>query len=167
MFVTLPKPDQEILRGAFARFPSGVAALTATVDGEQIGMVASSFSVGASFDPPMVMFAVKKSSNTWPILRRARRIGVSILGDAHDRICRQLASRSGDRFAGIDLRHGESGAILIVDAALWMECEIVSETPAGDHAIVVLEVKGVHFESHIEPLIFHGSTFRQLGASAH
>lgn len=166
MAAALSLPAKNILRTAFARFPSGIAALTATVDGVPVGMVASSFSVGTSFEPPMVMFAVQSSSNTWPILSAAPLIGVSILGHSHRDIVNQLASCNLDRFAGLNLHHADSGAILIEDAALWMECSIVSQAPAGDHLIVVLEVTGVHFESTVEPLIYHGSTFRRLAATA-
>jgi flavin reductase (DIM6/NTAB) family NADH-FMN oxidoreductase RutF len=154
------------LRHAFARFPSGVAALAATVDGAQTGLVASSFTVGVSQDPPLVLFAVQNSSSTWPVLRAADRIGVSILADSHSVICRQLASKSGDRFAGLDLHHREGGAILIGGATLSMDCSVISETPAGDHAVVLLQVHDIHYTADIEPLVFHGSTFRQLAAAS-
>jgi flavin reductase (DIM6/NTAB) family NADH-FMN oxidoreductase RutF len=67
------------LRQAFGRFPSGIAALCAQIDGTPNGIVASSFTVGVSMEPPLVMFAVQNTSRTWPVLRGADRIGVSIL----------------------------------------------------------------------------------------
>ena len=56
--------DFSTLRDAFSRFPSGVAALSAVVDGVKTGMVASSFNVGISLEPPLVMFAAQNSSTT-------------------------------------------------------------------------------------------------------
>lgn len=162
MAIELNEPEPALMKSAFGRFPSGVAALAATINGEKVGLVASSFSVGVSFEPPMVMFSVQNSSTTWPLLRTADAIGVSILADAHNAICYQLASRSRDRFAGVDVHTSESGAVFIPDSALWMECRIVSEIAAGDHTVIVLEVARVSFESHIEPLVYHGAAFKQL-----
>ncbi|ROQ39998.1 flavin reductase (DIM6/NTAB) family NADH-FMN oxidoreductase RutF [Frondihabitans sp. PhB188] len=147
---------------AFGSFPSGVAALAAEVDGVRVGMVSSSFSVGVSFDPPMVMFSVQNSSTTWPILKQAGRIGISILGSAHDEACYQLSSRSRDRFAGLDLHEPESGAIFVNDATVWLECVVRSEIPAGDHHVVVLEVTSLRVGDQTEPLVYHGTRFRRL-----
>lgn len=154
--------DPGALRQAFSRFPSGVAALCARVDGNPVGLVASSFTVGVSLEPPLVMFAVQNTSNTWPVLRTAGRIGVSILADGHSAVCRQLASRQGDRFAGVDMVPYGEEAILVGGATLSMECTIVSETPAGDHAVVILQVHNIGYMPESEPLVFHGSAFRQL-----
>jgi flavin reductase (DIM6/NTAB) family NADH-FMN oxidoreductase RutF len=152
------------VKSAFGAFPSGVAALCAEVDGVKVGMVASSFSVGVSFAPPMVMFSVQNSSSTWPTLKTADRIGISILGDAHDAACYQLSSRRGDRFAGLDVHRTDAGALFVHDAAVWLECVIRSEIPAGDHHVVVLEVTSLRVVEGREPLVYHGTRFRRLHA---
>lgn len=151
------------LRRAFSRFPSGVAALCAVIDGEPQGLVASSFTVGVSMDPPLVMFAVQNTSRTWPVLRSAGRIGVSVLGSDHEGVCKQIASKAGDRFAGLDLHTDDSGSLFLDRAALWLECSVENEVPAGDHCVVLLRVHGhaSHDDAH-EPLVFHGSAFRHL-----
>jgi flavin reductase (DIM6/NTAB) family NADH-FMN oxidoreductase RutF len=155
------QPDT--LRKAFGRFPSGIAALCAIVDGAPQGIVASSFTVGVSMDPPLVMFAVQNTSRTWPIVRTAGRIGVSVLGTGHDGVCRQIASKSGDRFAGLGLHSTDDGALFLEDAALWLDCSVEQEIPAGDHHVVLLRVHALttHDDAH-EPLVFHGSAFRRL-----
>ena len=154
--------DPSEIRGAFGKFPSGVAALCAVIDGEPTGLVASSFSVGVSYEPPLVLFSVQNSSTTWPVLRRGERIGVSILGSDHARECYQLASRKGDRFAGLDTRTTDLRALFIEGSSLWLDCEIYSETPAGDHTIVLLEVKSLKVSDDRDPLIYHSAAFRSL-----
>ncbi|ANP73599.1 flavin reductase family protein [Cryobacterium arcticum] len=154
--------DPSDIRGAFGKFPSGVAALCAVIDGEPTGLVASSFSVGVSYEPPLVLFSVQNSSTTWPVLRRGERIGVSILGSDHGRECYQLASRKGDRFANIDTRTTDLGALFVEGSSLWLDCEIYSETPAGDHTIVLLEVKSLKVSDDRDPLIYHSAAFRSL-----
>lgn len=152
------------IKAAFAQFPSGVAAFSAMVDFAPEALVASSFTVGVSLEPPLVMFAVQNSSTTWPKLRQASRIGVSVLAQGQEEACLQLSSKTRDRFDGLDTSVSDSGAVLIDGALLGLECEIVSETPAGDHAIVVLEVKSTAINHGAEPLIYHAAGFRQLAA---
>ncbi|MGM0931190.1 MAG: flavin reductase family protein [Actinomycetota bacterium] len=165
MSPTTHAPDPVLLRETFAHFPSGVAAMAAEMDGERHVLVASSFTVGVSLEPPLVMFAVQKSSTTWPALRRAKRIGVSILGEGQGALCRQLAGRDkAARFDGVGAATTESGAILLPSASLWFECSIYAEHPAGDHDAVFFEIHALHADKETSPLVFHGSRFRQLAA---
>lgn len=158
--------EPEHVRAAMGRFPSGLAAICAVVDGVRTAIVASSFSAGVSYAPPMVMFSVQKSSTTWPTLRRAARLGVSILGSTQSDACMQLASRSRDRFDGLGTTETEAGALLIEEATMWLECEVVSTTPAGDHEIVVLQVHGLGVADDRVPLVYHQRRFHSLHAIA-
>ncbi|MEV8267520.1 flavin reductase family protein [Microbacterium sp. NPDC076911] len=150
---------------AFSGFPSGVAALTAVIDGEPVGFVSTSFTVGISFDPPQVLFSVKQSSRTWPVLRRAERIGVSVLASGQEETCRQLASRSRDRFAGLDVLAGDGGALFVAGSALRLECRVHAEHESGDHILVVLGVERMESIADAEPLVYHRRTFRQMLAA--
>jgi flavin reductase (DIM6/NTAB) family NADH-FMN oxidoreductase RutF len=92
--------DAVDLRRAYASFPSGVAAVC-TLQGERpIGIAASSF-VAVSLDPPLVSVCVQHTSTTWPRLRGAARLGVSVLAADQHEICRDLAAKDGDRFARV------------------------------------------------------------------
>ncbi|WP_432513073.1 flavin reductase family protein [Kineococcus sp. SYSU DK001] len=155
------------LRTTFALFPTGVAALSAVVEGEPVVLVASSFQVGISLAPPLVLFAVQHTSTSWPRLKTAPRIGVSVLGEAHDLAARQLASKAADRFAGIDTTTTASGAHFIHGAPVWIEASIHSEFPAGDHDVVLLEVHASGTAPDTEPLVWHSSGFRTLTPRDH
>jgi flavin reductase (DIM6/NTAB) family NADH-FMN oxidoreductase RutF len=134
------------------------------VDGTDHVLIASSFTVGVSLTPPLVMFAVQNSSTTWPDLRRADHLGASVLSQRHGELCRQLAGDKRTRLDGIDLTHAESGAILILGSVARFECRIADEHPAGDHTVVLLEILALQADKHADPLIFHDSRFRQLTA---
>lgn len=154
--------DPVTLRTAFGAFPSGIAALCARVDGVPVGFVVTSFAVGASFEPPMVMFSVQDASRTWPMLRAAQRIGASVLSSEHQIACRQLSSRTRDRFAGLELTVTSQGALLLNESPMWLECEVLSETPAGDHRVVVMRVHGLDARPDIPPLIYRAHRFHRL-----
>lgn len=154
--------DHTTLRRAFSAFPSGVVAVAAEVEGMRVGMAASSFT-SVSLSPPLVSFCIAKESSTWPVLRRAPRLGVSVLADHHDRVCRQLAGPSARRFEGLALHRTDAGSVLLEDAVVGFEASIYNEIPAGDHTLVLLRLHAVGQSDHDgSPLVFHRSTFGRL-----
>ncbi|MGC5249510.1 flavin reductase family protein [Gordonia sp. DT219] len=155
------KANSQPVRDSFNSVPTAVSALCAVVSGVRRGLVATSLSVGVSYEPPMVAFSVLNSSQTWPHLRTAQRIGVSVLGDSQAKACRQIASKHGDRFAGLDITTSSEGAMFLGGAISWMDCSIVNIADAGDHELVLLQVHRVSsFDG--EPLLFHRTDFRRL-----
>ncbi|WP_329139776.1 flavin reductase family protein [Streptomyces sp. NBC_01476] len=152
------------LRRVFGAFPTGVTAVAALVDGAPVGIAASSFT-SVSLDPPLVSVCVAHSSTTWPALRGAGRLGVSILGAHQERACRQLAARDGDRFAGLDWHATDDGAVLVEDASAWLDCSVDQVIRAGDHDIVLLRVHELDADPAVPPLVFHASGFRRLEAA--
>lgn len=156
-FVSVPPAplDPAALRGMFAQHPTGIAAICAEAEGSPHGMVATSFSVGASFDPPLVLFSVHAGSRTWPRLAAARRLGVSVLAETNAAAVRRLASRRGDRFEGVGITRSRDGAVFVAGARLWLECRLVSQQPLGDHTLVVLEVLGASSLEDAVPLVYH------------
>jgi flavin reductase (DIM6/NTAB) family NADH-FMN oxidoreductase RutF len=111
-----------------------------------------------------VLFAVRNASSTWPRLRARPRIGVSLLSAEQGDLCRRLAA--GDIGAGFEpVERTREGSVLFVGAPLWLDCSVFAEVPAGDHHVVMLEVHELWQDNSLEPLIFHDSAFRRLGAA--
>ena len=152
-------PDQ--LRLTFGCFPSGVIAVCAMRNQRPAGMVVSSFT-SVSLDPALVSICIMNSSQTWASLRDAPRLGLSILGDEQEPTCRQLASRSPDRFADVEYECTAEGAVLLSGATAWLDCALHDEFRAGDHTIVVLAIRGLHAHPTARPLVFHGSRYRRI-----
>ena len=92
--------DGTELRRAFGCFPSGVTAVCAIIDGEPVGMAASSFT-SVSIDPPLASICVQNSSTTWPRLRNQPRLGLSVLAEDHTDAAISLSRKVGGRFAGV------------------------------------------------------------------
>ena len=153
--------DPATLRATFGRFPSGVVAVCALVDERPVGFAASTF-VAVSLDPPLVAFCVQDTSTTWPRLAGCERIGLSVLGEAHEGAARALAARTGDRFAELDLAVSDRGAVFVSGASAWLECSVHQAVPAGDHSIVLLGLHGLGGYPEVDPLVFHGGSFRGL-----
>ncbi|GAA2991518.1 flavin reductase family protein [Actinokineospora diospyrosa] len=150
--------DPGRLRAAFGAFPSGVVAVAARVDDRIVGLAASSFT-SVSLDPPLVSFSIGTTSKTWPVLRRAERVGVTVLAEHHDIVARQLAGPADGRFHGLDTVSTVDGAVTLTDGVAWFDTSIERHIEAGDHTIVLLRLHSAAHAEHAPPLVFHRSRF--------
>ncbi|MEU1550653.1 flavin reductase [Nocardia sp. NPDC005745] len=155
--------DPTQLKQAFGRFPSGVAAVCADVEPQATGLLVSSFT-SVSLDPPLVSICIQHGSRTWASLRTVENLGVSLLGDTHEELCRQFSAPPSQRLAGIEITRMPRGAVLLPEATAWFVCSVYDELPAGDHTIVLLHIEKLSTHMASAPLIFHGSRFHRLSA---
>ncbi|MDO9353904.1 MAG: flavin reductase family protein [Solirubrobacteraceae bacterium] len=160
-FSTNQDLDQAKLRQAFGVFPTGVVAVAAKVDGVLVGLAASSFT-SVSLAPPLVSFSVASTSKTWPDLRRASHLGVTILADHQGDVCRQLAGPVATRFDDVVLSASDDGAVTLDEGLAQFDCTIYREVEAGDHIVVLLELHAVEHPDAGSPLIFHRSGFGRV-----
>ena len=159
--MTTVQDGQLALRRVFGAYPTGVAVVAALVEGRPVGLAASSF-VPVSLDPPLVSVCVAHTSTTWPVLRAASRVGISVLAADQERAGRQLGARVPDRFAGLRWNATDSGAVSLEGAAARFECSVRQHIRAGDHDIVLFEIHDHEATDGAGALVFHGSTFRTL-----
>jgi flavin reductase (DIM6/NTAB) family NADH-FMN oxidoreductase RutF len=157
--------DPARLRKAFGVYPTGVVAVAAEVDGRLTGLAASSFT-SVSLDPPLVSFSVASTSKTWPDLRRAAHLGVTVLADHHGGVCRQLAGPVEHRFDGIAVKASDQGAVTLDEGLARFDCTVYREVEAGDHVIVLLQLHAVEHPETGSPLIFHRSGFGRLAQAS-
>jgi len=139
------------LRSAASAFPTGVALVTAPGG---LGLHVDTF-IAASLDPPLVAFSPSRGSLTWRRLRRAPRIGISVLGAQHAAGLRERARPGADSLAGLDVELLEGGVPVVRDAPAVLVCELVAEHPAGDHTLAVARVLSVRERPGGTPLVFH------------
>jgi flavin reductase (DIM6/NTAB) family NADH-FMN oxidoreductase RutF len=156
--------DPTRVREAFGSFPSGVVAMAAEVDGQLVGLAASSFT-SVSLDPPLAAVSVANTSTTWPDLRRADRLGLTVLAEYHGDVCRQLAGPVDRRFDDVPVTVTDDGAVLLDEGLARLDCSVYREVEAGDHTIVLLLLHAVdHTAGHGvgAPLVFHRSAFGRM-----
>lgn len=149
------------MRETLAGFSTGLSVVAASVDGRTTGMQVNSL-VSVSLRPPLVSFAVTHDSTTWPVLQRAKRIGISVLGEEQKQMSVDLRRPSPSRFEGIEMTVGREGAAYVAGALATLEVAPWKIVEAGDHALVLLEVLDLHRDPSAEPLVFFGSRVRTL-----
>jgi flavin reductase (DIM6/NTAB) family NADH-FMN oxidoreductase RutF len=153
--------DPGVLRRGFTLYPRGVMAVAAQIDGEPVGLAVSAF-VSVSLDPPLMLICIDAESRTWPKLKEAGGIGVSVIAEDQAWLGRQLASRRTDRFAGSTFDERESGALLLTGSTARFDTSIENETVAGDHLMVLLRVNAMEGSPDVKPLLWHDSEFRSV-----
>jgi flavin reductase (DIM6/NTAB) family NADH-FMN oxidoreductase RutF len=152
--------DDARFRLAMSHFASGVTVVTTAHDGRLYGMTVASFA-SLSLHPPLVIVCIENSVKTHDAIIAAQKFGVSILSSEQTEISSKFASRSDDRFAGVDVFGGELAVPLITGALTAIECRLHSQLLGGDHTIFVGEVVDV-FTREGEPLLYFRSGYREI-----
>ncbi len=116
-------------------------------------MVVGSFT-SVSLDPPLVAFFPAKSSESWPRIERAGKFCVNILASDQQPLCRQLAGKQLDKFAGVTHRLSEGGSPILDGVVAWIDCQLDAVHGAGDHYIVLGRVTALEVEKPGKPLLF-------------
>ncbi|MFI8307764.1 flavin reductase family protein [Streptomyces sp. NPDC085927] len=156
--------DPHLFREALGHYPTGVALITATLDsGEQIGMVVGTFT-SVSLDPPLVAFLPDRGSRTFARLREASTFCVNVL--AADQADLVTSWRGPESFAGVEWRPSPSGAPILEDSVAWIDCAYHQLVDAGDHYIVLGEVRSLDVQRPTCPLLFFQGGFGGFAPSS-
>jgi flavin reductase (DIM6/NTAB) family NADH-FMN oxidoreductase RutF len=157
-------PSPQAMRFATAAFATGIVLIAAEVDGVPVGMLANSFT-SVSLDPPLVSVNIARTSGTWPLLRRAGRWGISILGAQQGTDFRRLSRKATERFQGVDWFASGDGGVLLAGASATFTVGMEAEVDAGDHVVVILRVLGLHRTPDRTSLVFYDSQPHRLAAA--
>ncbi|AKC69535.1 flavin reductase family protein [Pandoraea oxalativorans] len=163
--MSLPSPAIEPLRfrEALGHYASGITIITSHIDDEPLGFTCQSF-YSVSTNPPLVSFSVMATSDSYPRIRQAGRFAVNILSEAQAEISNQFARRGTDKWRGVDWQTSPLGNPIIPGSLHWLDCEIYGEYAAGDHVIVIGEVKALDAQGSTanQPLLYFKGQYRNI-----
>lgn len=133
--------DPIALRRAFGTFVTGVTVITTRdEDGTPRGMTANSFT-SVSLDPPLLLVCVAKSASSYPAFTNAGCFAVNILHEGQVDVSGNFASKSPDKFQSVTHDHIHTGAPVLTDSLTWFDCTTYNTVDAGDHAILIGQVR--------------------------
>jgi flavin reductase (DIM6/NTAB) family NADH-FMN oxidoreductase RutF len=150
-----------LFRRVLAGVPTGIAVVAAEIDGVMTGISANSFT-SVSLDPPLVSVSFAHTSTSWPVLRRARRWGISILGEDAHHVLTSLRRPTAERFVDIDTETSPEGAVFVRGALATLNVELDTEVDAGDHVLTLLRVLDLTRDEEQLPLVFFGGGAHRL-----
>ena len=156
--------DQKEFRNALGQFATGVAIVTATVDGNRLGATISSFN-SVSLEPPLVLFSMIRGALGIAQWKAAKSYCIAILGESQRDLSNRFAKAGTDKWIGIDPAFAANGAPMVPGANAYFECEPWSVCDGGDHEIFICRVTAFRVIPQAEPsLIFCGGRYRHLSA---
>jgi 3-hydroxy-9,10-secoandrosta-1,3,5(10)-triene-9,17-dione monooxygenase reductase component len=155
------KNNHSLFKDCLALYPSGVTAITLYDDLlHKIGVTISSFS-SLSLEPEMVMFALKRSSYVHSFFKKNTNICINIL--AKNQVSECLSFTQPHNIDWLKIAHTTNNDFIhLTGAVAHIECSVADIIAAGDHSIIIAKANSYHFDSNIQPLIYHNRKFKEL-----
>ena len=150
-------------RDALGMFATGVAVVaTRAPSGDPIGLTVSSFN-SVSLDPPLIVWSMSRHLPSLPVFEACEYYSVNVLAEDQQDVSQLFASRSDDKFAGLDIDEGLYSVPLLKGCCARFECRNTTRHDGGDHLVFISEV--VRFDRDPRPpLVFQGGAYRRLVA---
>jgi 3-hydroxy-9,10-secoandrosta-1,3,5(10)-triene-9,17-dione monooxygenase reductase component len=153
-------------RDALSCFATGVTVVSAHHDAQDWGMTCNSFS-SVSLEPRLVLWSIRQSASSRAAFVSAGGYTVSVLSDGQQALAGQFSTGDmAQRFAGVAADRLASGRLRLAGSSAWFDCALVQVIPAGDHDILLGEVRDFG-RTTLAPLIYTQGQFlagRQLAS---
>jgi flavin reductase (DIM6/NTAB) family NADH-FMN oxidoreductase RutF len=159
-----PRPtlSADDYRNAIGRFLTGVTVVTTQHAGQLQGITASAVA-SVSLQPPTLLICLNRQSSTCRTLTTSGAFCVNVLADAQQALGLRFASKTDDKFAGIEFLPGANGAPRIAGALAQLECTVTSMHEAATHNVFFGTVTQVHVADG-QPLAYFRGSFTRLEA---
>jgi flavin reductase (DIM6/NTAB) family NADH-FMN oxidoreductase RutF len=162
MPTTQVRPDLDLMKKVNRQFITGVTVVAALDDGTPRGLAVNAFA-SISLEPPTVMVAVQHTSSTHDCLFRAGHLAINILSTDQLDVVGRFATKSDDKFAGMEWEPGPFGSPLIARSSAVMEVEIRERLRSTTHTVFMCRV--VHAEvTGRDPMIYSAGKFFDSGS---
>jgi flavin reductase (DIM6/NTAB) family NADH-FMN oxidoreductase RutF len=129
---------------ALRQIPYGLYVLGVRGRGDgEMNAMAASWVTQCSFEPPLIMVAIRKPSHTYDLIKSDGSFSLNLLDKKERRIIRTLEkpfSLIGDKLGKVGHVEEDTGAPILRRAFTYIECKVRKIYEPGDHALVIGEV---------------------------
>jgi len=140
------------LAKAFHLIPCGIYVLTARKGVEPCAMIVSWVSQ-VSYSPPLLMVALRRNRYALPIIRESGGFALSLLRVEQKPMVVFFKNPISQRkFSELFFESGENGLLFLKEALASWECRLFTTLEAGDHILLVGEVRWASTSQGGKPL---------------
>jgi flavin reductase (DIM6/NTAB) family NADH-FMN oxidoreductase RutF len=128
---------------ALRMIPYGLYVLTAESKKGEIAAATVNWVTQASFDPPLLVVAVKADSFTHSVIKETKAFSLNMLGKGQNGQAFTFfkpLEREGNSIGGEPFHIGVTGSPIFENVRAFVECNLVDTVEKGDHSIFVGEV---------------------------
>ena len=149
-----PTIDPADYRSVLGQFPTGVTVVTSLVGDSPKGVAIGSFA-SVSLDPPLVGFFLGTESSSVAAIQEAEAFCVNVLALDQKELCGVMASRSEEKFDGVDWTPASgTGAPVLPATNAVIDCRLDQVIELGDHYLIVGRVVHLETVGESDPMVF-------------
>ena len=156
----------ELFRRASGLWATGVSIVTTVDDaGTPFGLTMNAVT-SLSLNPPLFIVCVDNGSDTLAPITASRVFCVNVLTRAQQDLSNRFAKKGSEKFADIAHHRGASGAPVLADTLVSIECKVTAIVAGGDHQIMCGEVQAITTseDPSARPLLYFGGRYAELAA---
>jgi flavin reductase (DIM6/NTAB) family NADH-FMN oxidoreductase RutF len=162
----LTGPAKAEFLGAMRHFVGSVSVITVGAGDEISGLVVTS-AVSLSAEPPQVLICVNRGSSSWPLLKQYGHFGVNALAARHQPVAERFSGFGGikgaARYDGAEWVTAATGARLLADAPVALDCRLEEMIDRASHSIVIGRVVAIRAASEQGALVYWHGGYRGVG----
>lgn len=152
--------DAAAQRRIMGRFATGVTVVTTCYQGELAGLTANAVA-SLSLEPPLVLVAIDRASQTHPKLVASGCYAVNILSADQQELSQRFAQRGPKDFSDLELTTAVTGAPILAGVLGWVDCRVTQILPGGDHDIFVGQIEAGDCRDG-RPLLYFAGKYGRL-----
>ncbi len=154
--------DATAFKEAMRRFPTGVAVVTSLRDGEPRGVTVSAFA-SVSLEPPTVLICINREARSYLFISTSKIFCVNVLSATQQHLAERFSGKRRERqFEGVEYTVDRTGAAVLRDSLMHVDCEVAEEHHVGSHSIFIGKVVSLGVEPG-SPLGYFGGAYHDFG----
>ena len=144
---------------------AGVCIVTVGTPGDRRGLTATAI-CSLSDNPPMILACVNKSAGAHDLILQERRFAVNVLAADQISIAKCFAGQTGrsgeKRFEEWQWQTSVTGAPILVDALINIDCALAEEKSMSTHTILLGKVEHCTSRADASALLYWCGSYKEM-----